>query len=183
LCGGPAYVSAASPGEPPPREDLGICGRCLRASDVTVTDGRIHSRDRLISSKFLYPRRWDLIVYRNPEDPSTQYVHRLVGLPGERVAIEDGDVWINGVRATRPAGLSGLVYVASPIREEETTWGPVSLDRGEYLVLGDFSRRAKDSRVCQTGAPGHPAYAVPASHIVGVVTHTYWPPSRWRIFR
>ncbi len=85
---------------------------------MTVTDGRIHSGDRLISSKFLYPRRWDLIVYRNPEDPSSQYVQRVVGLPGERVAIEDGDVWINGTRAAKPADISGLVYVASPIRED-----------------------------------------------------------------
>jgi signal peptidase I len=182
-CGGPAYVSAASPGARSPREEPGICGRCLRASTVTVTGGQVFSGDRVIAAKFLYPRRWDLIVFLSPEDPSSQYVQRLVGRPGERVAIQDGDVWINGTLVPKPAEISGLIYVAHPFHEEATSWGPVSLGPGEYLVLGDFSLRAKDSRIWTSGAPGHPPYAVPASHVVGVVTHRYWPLSRWRIFR
>jgi signal peptidase I len=182
-CGGPAYVSAAYLGDRLPREDLGICGRCLRASMVAATDERVVSGDRLIAVKFLRPRRWDLIVFRYPEDPSISYVMRVVGLPGEQVANTEGDVWIDGSRARRPADISGLVYVAHPADEEKATWGPVQLGRGEYVVLGDFSRRSKDSRVWETGAPGHPPYAVPESNVVGVVTHIYWPPRSWRVFR
>jgi signal peptidase I len=99
------------------------------------------------------------------------------------VAIRDGDVWINGVRTEKPNGLSGLVYSADPMWEERTVWGPVRLGIDEYFVLGDFSLRSKDSRLWQQGAPGHPPYAVPESYLVGVVTHIYWPPSRWRKFR
>jgi signal peptidase I len=182
-CGGPAYFSAASPGARSPREELGICGRCRRASTITVTGESVFSGDRIIAAKFIYPRRWDLIVFRSPDEPSTQYVERLVGLPGERVAIQDGEIWINGSLVPKPAEISGLVYVADLVREEVTSWGPVSLGPGEYLVLGDFSPRAKDSRYWVTGAPGHPPYAVPASYITGVVTQTYWPLPRWRIFR
>jgi signal peptidase I len=182
-CGGTVYISPDYLADRLSGEELGICGRCKRASTVAATDERVVSGDRLISAKFLRPRRWDLIVFRNPEDPSTLFVKRVVGLPGEQVAIQDGDVWINGARAQKPADIAGLVYVAHPTEEEKLTWGPVPLGQGEYLVLGDFSRRAKDSRVWETGAPGHPAYAVPESYILGVVTHIYWPLGRWRIFR
>jgi signal peptidase I len=182
-CGGTAYLSAASLADRSAGDELGICGRCLRASMVATTEESIFSGDRLICAKFLRPRRWELIVFRYPEDPSIPYVMRLVGLPGEQVAIKDGDVWIDGVRARKPADISGLVYLAHPLAEERVTWGPVQLGRGEYVVLGDFSRRSKDSRVWETGAPGHPPYAVPKSYVLGVVTHIYWPPWRWRIFR
>jgi signal peptidase I len=150
---------------------------------MTPTDDQVFQGDRLIAAKFLRPERWDKIVYRYPEDPSINYVSRLVGLPGEEVRIDRGDVWINGSRAQKPAEISGLVYVADPIALDKPTWGPVKLGGDECLILGDFSQRAKDSRVWTTGAPGHPPHALPESHILGVVTHIYWPPSRWRIFR
>jgi signal peptidase I len=183
FCGGEAYISAASLADRWPKEVVGICGRCLRDSKVAVTNSHTQSGDRLISAKFLRPRRWDLIVFRYPEDPSIPYVMRVVGLPGEQVAIKNGDVWIDGARAKKPGDISGLVYLAHPLAEESVTWAPVQLNRGEYLVLGDFSRRSKDSRVWGTGAPDHPAYAVPESYVLGVVTHIYWPLRRWRIFR
>lgn len=183
LCGGPAYASAAGLEAGRAREELGICGRCLRASIISVDGGRVLSADRLIAAKYLHPARWDLIVFRSPEDPSVVFVKRLVGLPGERVAIEGGDVWIDGRRAARPADLSGLVHVADPAAEEKPTWGPVRLGSDEYFVLGDFSRRSKDSRIWMAGAPDRPYHAVTRPQIVGVVTHIYWPLSRWRIFR
>jgi signal peptidase I len=182
-CGGTAYISAASLADLSPRTDLGICGRCLRASTVAAIGHTVSSGDFLIAAKFLRPRRWDLVVFRYPEDPSINYVMRVVGLPGEQVELKDGDVWIDGARASKPAEIAGLVYLAHPIDEERATWGPGQLGRGEYFVLGDFSRRAKDSRVWETGAPGHPSYAVPESYVVGVVTHIYWPFRRWRSFR
>jgi signal peptidase I len=155
----------------------------MRASKVPVSSARVFEGDRLIAAKFLRPQRWDAIVFRTPEDPTTIFMMRLVGLPGEDVAIEGGDVWINGTRAQKPAPLSGLVYAARPFTEEKSAWGPVKLGGDEYLVLGDFSLLSRDSRVWRTGAPGHPPYAVPERYVLGVVTHTYWPPRRWRIFR
>ena len=148
------------------------------------------SGDRLVVSKFIHPQRWDVIVFRYPEDPKTNYCKRLVGLPGETVVIRDGAVWIDGEKQTPPDSCNGLEYLdriltawlAMPV-----LWGseekPASLGPDEYFVLGDFSARAKDSRLWQQGAPGHPPYAVPASYIVGVVTHIYWPPSRCRVLR
>jgi signal peptidase I len=182
-CGAVGYVSASVLDAYSPTEELGICGRCMRAAAMPISSKRVFQGDRLLAAKFLHPQRWDLIVFLYPEDPSINYVKRLVGLPGEEVAIQDGDVWINGARVQKPDQISGLVYAADPFSEQKTVWGPVKLGSDEYFMLGDFSLRSKDSRLWETGAPGHPPYAVPESYILGVVTHTYWPPSRWRIFR
>jgi signal peptidase I len=182
-CGGVVFFSPRPRNIDSAEKELGICGNCMQASEVTVTSEQVFSGDRLIAAKFLRPRRWDLVVFRNPEDPAVQYVSRLIGLPGDEVAIRDGKVWINGTPAQKPAEISALVYVAHPVAAAKPVWGPVKLGSGEYIVLSDFSLRAKDSRVWESGAPGHPPYAVPENYISGVVTHIYWPPSRWRVFR
>ncbi len=107
---------------------------------------------------------------------------RLVGLPGESIHIQDGAVWVDGKKQTPPEEIRGIEYVTMP-----RSWGtldrPALLGKDEYFVLGDFSARSRDSRLWIEGAPGHNPFAVPKSYIKGVVTHTYWPPSRWRIHR
>lgn len=179
-CGGKLIISSASVKSD---QDLGICSVCLRTAEVPIQDRTVHSGDRVLVLKFLKPRRWDLIVFRYPEEPTTFYVKRLVGLPGETLSIHDGGVWVQEQELPKPAELSGLTYLANPDRPRDNIWGPVTLAADESFVLGDFSARSKDSRFWQNGAPGHPPYAVPDSHLVGVVTHIYWPPSRWRLFR
>lgn len=66
----------------------------------------IEMGDRFLVDKWAYarsgPERWDVIVFRYPEDPSRDYVKRVVGLPGERVQIRAGDVHINGSVARKP---------------------------------------------------------------------------------
>jgi signal peptidase I len=182
-CNGTGYFSPGRVDDYTQSKELGICGTCMRVSMMAPSSKTVFQGDHLLAAKFVRPERWDLIVFRYPEDPSIIFVKRLVGLPGEEVAIEDGDVWINGTRAAKPNHLSGLVYATDPVFEQKEVWGPVTLGSDEYFVLGDFSLRSKDSRLWMTGAPGHPAYAVPESHLVGVGTHIFWPPPRWRSFR
>ncbi len=186
-CGGTVFASPPRDPRfgPPESHQLGICGDCLKTCEIPVQGVPPHTADRFLACKFLKPRRWDMVVFRLPEDPQVNYVKRLVGLPREELEIRDGDVWIDGVRLEKPPEIAGLEY----LREIEhvpavSCWaGPLRLGPDEYFVLGDFSARSKDSRLWETGAPGHPPYAVPRSHMLGVVTHVYWPPSRWRVFR
>ena len=60
------------------------------------------SGDRIIVDKFAYdfvePARWDVVVFKYPEDAKTNYIKRLVGLPGETLTIAVGDIW------TKPLG-------------------------------------------------------------------------------
>ena len=149
--------------------------------------GKVIGADRVIVAKFLSPRRWDLVVFRYPEDPAVSYVMRLVGFPGEKIEVKDGKVWANGKMLTVPTSIRGINYVSELGGWPGELWGspdrPAKLGDNEYFVLGDFSPRARDSRLWTEGAAGHPPFAVPESHLIGVVTHIYWPPSRWRALR
>lgn len=164
-----------------------ICDR-FHVTESSDIESHVLAGDRFAVAKFLPPRRWDLVVFQNPHDPSTMYVKRLVGLPGETIHIEDGALWVDGERQTPPDSIDEIKYLSSlPDWDGPELWGsldaPAELAADEYFVLGDFSAQSNDSRLWERGAPGHSSFAVPRSHLEGVVTHTFWPPNRWRIHR
>lgn len=186
-CGQPNYCS--------PRDErfatadplLMICDR-FHVTEAGDLDRTVHSGDRFLVGKLFGPRRWDLVVFQYPADPSTQYVMRLVGLPGEKILIQDGAVWVDGEKQTPPDFLRGIEYLSElPNWFGPDLWGsskrPALLGKDEFMILGDFSAQSMDSRLWEEGAPGYHPFAVPESHLKGVVTHTYWPPHRWRIHR
>jgi len=187
VCGSPAYCS-------PSRHDFDFMERprmiCRDEFHVTQPVDRgekVFAADRFLAAKFLKPQRWDLVVFRFPENPSVLYVMRLVGLPGEQITISDGQVWANGGRLTPPDSIRGIFYLSESDFSLGDLWAsperPANLGDDEYFFLGDFSAQANDSRYWDRGAPSHQPFAVPESNLVGVVTHTYWPPIRWRTFR
>ncbi len=183
-CGAHSYCTPMDEGYYSPPM---ICDH-FHVTEMTNVDNHVYSGDRLLVAKFLTPQRWDLIVFQYPEDPSALYVMRLVGLPGEKIHIQDGYVWADGKRLTPPASIQGIEYLSDlPVSYGPDLWGsadrPALLGDDEYFVLGDFSVQSKDSRLWEQGAPGHNPFAVPESHLKGVVTHIYWPIHRRRIFR
>ncbi|MCA9178182.1 MAG: signal peptidase I [Planctomycetales bacterium] len=186
-CGRPNYCSPTDPRFSSAIPPLMICDG-FHVTSAAENGKQIHAGDRFLVAKFLSPRRWDLLVFLHPEDPSTLYVKRLIGLPGEEIRMRDGSVWVNGERQTPPDSARGIEYLSAPTNlRGQDLWGsttrPALLGDDEYFVLNDFSAQPMDSRCWKQGAPGHNPYAVPESHIRGVVTHTYWPPRRWRIHR
>lgn len=189
-CGSPAYASPEPDrGMPSNKPFLMICSQERRSCEVVDPPRKEFLGDRLLVNKLIRPERWDVIVFRYPEEPEINFCSRLVGLPGETVVIRDGAVWIDGEKQTPPESCKGLEYLASVegVSWISALWGseekPAQLGPDEYFVLGDFSARAKDSRLWQQGAPGHPPYAVPGSYILGVATHIYWPLSRCACLR
>lgn len=185
-CGGVSLGSASAhyrPGEPAPM----ICEDCFQVTTATPPTDEAQPPDRFLALKCFKPERWDMIVFRCPERPDELYCMRLVGLPGETITIRDGAVYADGKKLVLPEELEGLQYESEVFggypRLAGSESNPAQLGEGEYFVLGDFSARSADSRYWQRGAPGHPPYALPESHIEGVVTHIYWPPSRMRAFR
>jgi signal peptidase I len=186
-CGQPGYCSPRDERYGTADPPLMICDsfHVTEASDV---DEIVHSGDCFLVAKFLTARRWDLVVFQYPEDPATLYVKRLVGFPGEKIHIQDGSVWVDGIKQTPPDSLRGIEYLSEfPNWPGLELWGsadrPALLANDEYFVLGDFSAQSRDSRFWEQGAAGHNPYAVPESYVKGVVTHTYWPLNRLRIHR
>jgi signal peptidase I len=171
----PQEMLRGGPGELNP---LGICSHCFQASSSEDQSSEILPPDRIIANKLLSPRRWDIIVFRFPRNPSIKYAMRLVGLPGEKVFIKDGAVWANGVRLSPPESIADLRYSTALESGASATMGsedePWVLKEDEFCVLGDFSVRASDSRFWGP---------VPRSNIEGVVTIRYWPISRWKLWR
>ncbi|MFO0943097.1 MAG: signal peptidase I [Pirellulales bacterium] len=159
----------------------------FHVSESNDSSDTVHSADRIMVAKYLFPKRWDLAVFHYPGKPSEVFVKRLVGLPGEQVQIKDGAVWINGKRQTPPDSINGVEYLSELPYMKTPIWGsqdrPVVLGKDEYFVLGDFSAQSMDSRLWQQGAEGYPPYVVPKSYMVGVATHTIWPSHRIRIHR
>jgi signal peptidase I len=109
-------------------------------------ESTIMTNDRVVAFRLSYlfsePSRFDIIVFRNPDDPDVLYIKRIVGMPGETIMIENGNVYIDGVH---------LVEDRQFIKEEFfATSGPFTAGEGEFFVLGDNRNRSEDSRAWDT---------------------------------
>jgi len=123
----------------------------------------IHDGDRILVEPWSYllreVARGDVVVLRYPLDPSVDYLKRVIGLPGDRVTLADGHVWVNGELLDEP-------YVEIIDR---SSYLSVVVEEGTYFVLGDNRPRSSDSR--EFGF-------VPQSYLRGRVDLRLWPPSR-----
>jgi signal peptidase I len=68
------------------------------AHQTSIPVQRSYNGDRILVNKYLYaftdPKRWDVVVFKFPGDAMVNYIKRLVGLPGEKLRIEHGDVYL-----------------------------------------------------------------------------------------
>jgi len=87
------------------------CGHYQAGGSLPVSKG-----DRILVLKFIYqffePKRWDVVVFKNPRDPALNYIKRLIGKPGETVEIIDGDIYIDGEIARKPAKVQQKLWQA-----------------------------------------------------------------------
>ena len=178
-CDGKAYQGVY----PYPQPSVNNICEQFHTFESTTAETKVESGDRVLVAKWITPKRWDVIAFRNPNDTSQNYVKRLVGLPGETVCIAGGRITINGAEVKRPEALANLQYEDTMF--EKPVWGtdPITLGANEYYVLGDFSKQSLDSRLWQGGDGTRPPYAVPGENLIGVVAFTYWPLDRFRTFR
>jgi signal peptidase I len=123
---------------------------------------RLEDHDRLFINKFVYHiesiQRGDVVVFHYPRDPEKSYIKRVIGLPGDRIWIERGVVWLNGA----PIAES---YVPERYRDARSMAEMVIPD-DSYFMMGDHRSISSDSR--EFGP-------VERDLIYGKAVFVYWP--------
>ena len=109
----------------------------------------LSSGDTILINKLIYrikqPERFDVIVFKKDGKEHSYYsIKRIIGLPGERVLISGGKVYIDGVMIEEKANVEDIQLpgLAS---------GEIILDEDEYFVLGDNRNNSEDSRYFNVG--------------------------------
>ncbi|MDC7288088.1 signal peptidase I [Blautia schinkii] len=92
-----------------------------------------------ISKKVKDPERYDVIIFKYPDDESQLFIKRLIGLPGETVEIIKGEIYINGEKQEQANS-----YV--PEMPDEISYGPYEVPEDCYFMLGDNRNHSRDSR-------------------------------------
>jgi signal peptidase I len=97
-------------------------------------------------------RRGDVIVFKYPEEPSRDFIKRVIGLPGETLELRDKKVSINGqpldepyVHFLEPPGTSSELREVTSFDVRER-YGPVTVPPDQYFVMGDNRDNSQDSR-------------------------------------
>jgi len=76
---------------------------------------RVTKGDKILVLKCIYhffePKRWDAIVFKNPRNPTQNYIKRLIACPGEKIEIIDGDIYINDRIARKPPKLQNKLWM------------------------------------------------------------------------
>lgn len=128
----------------------------------------IQPGDKLITFRLSYlfsdPKRGDIIVFKYPDDETQKFTKRIIGLPGEKVEIKDGKVYINDS--------------AEPLNEPYVNgvptgdYGPYMVPENSYFVLGDNRENSLDSRYWNNTF-------VKKEKILGQIKFRYYPSFEW----
>jgi signal peptidase I len=125
----------------------------------------LEDQERIFINKFVYRleaiEHGDVVVFRYPRDPSKSYIKRVVGVPGDRIRVAAGRVYLNG----------------QPLREDYVSgdgldlrsYPEVTVPENSYYVMGDHRLMSNDSREF---GPVHERF------IYGKAVFVYWPVER-----
>lgn len=126
-----------------------------------------HDQDLILTDKISYrfvePERGDVIVFASPTNENEDFIKRIIGLPGDRVKVQGGRVYLNGNLLEEPYLQATVV---TEWRSFLTEGKEVVVPDDNYIVFGDNRPGSSDSR--EWGF-------MPKSNIVGKALVRYWP--------
>jgi signal peptidase I len=128
----------------------------------TLEDGEFVLVNKL-SYRFGAVQRGDIIVFHFPVNPNEELIKRVIGLPGDHVAVKNEHVFVNGQQLDEP------YIAAAPLYSGEWLIGPDQL-----FVLGDNRNDSSDS---------HSWGLLPVEKVVGKAILIYWPPPLWEVIQ
>ena len=137
-----------------------VSGACMQP--------HLFTGERVLANKLAYylsaPKRGEIVIFEYPKDLTQIYVKRVIGLPGETVAMQAGLVSINGR------------LLAEPYKTYEAhgDMAPRLIPSGQYFVMGDNRDVSDDSRYWGD---------LPRHDIVGQAVACYWPPSHCQLLK
>lgn len=121
--------------------------------------------DRVLANKFIYdftdPDRGDIAVFKSVEGGNQDLIKRVIGLPGDTVAVRSGTVYINGERLE-----DSYINRQFP---DTSSYGPTTVPEDSYFMMGDNRANSQDSRFFGP---------VPEENLVGEAFLRFWPPGR-----
>jgi len=175
--------------------------------------------DYLLVNKFVYgirnpitnkvwipigkPKRGDVVVFIFPQDPTKDYIKRIIGLPGDKIQVTNKKVSINGkVYETPEAVYDDPIIIPPPQRPTDSArdnLGPVTVPANSYFVMGDNRDHSYDSRFwgfvpmndfrgkafiiyfSWQGPPGEPLILALWGGMQGLIHHLSWNSNDFRI--
>ena len=149
--------------------------------------------DMLLANKFIYffkdPVRQEIVIFKSIEKDAKKtgkiyIIKRVIGMPGDKIQIKDGHVYINDKKLSEPyikelcaqdfisnidikLSLTGQPYMDGSSK-------PLVIPKGHYFVMGDNRNNSRDSRYFGF---------LPRKQIIGRAMFRYWPPSRIGLIR
>lgn len=134
-----------------------------------------YNGDYILTDKISYrtgqPKYGDVIVLQNPKDQSQDFIKRIIGLPGDIVMVQSGQVFLNGKPLTEKYLPEGTTTRGGTFLPEGTSY---KVRPDEYFVMGDNREHSSDSR--EWGI-------LTRQEIVGKVFFRYFPLARFGIFK
>jgi len=124
----------------------------------------------LIILRFKAPKLGDVVVFKSPPEPEKDYIKRIIGVPGDKVMVKNGDVYLNGKLLDESSFLKPSVktFPGAFLQEGQE----VTVPEDKYIVLGDNRSASSDSR--EWGF-------VPRSYVIGESLFVYLPITRMRL--
>lgn len=120
-----------------------------------------------LSYRFGEVQRGDVVIFKAPDNPDYEYIKRVIGLPGDSVAVKDGKFWVNGQPIDESSYLPLTTYTAAG--NYLRAGREIVLSANAYFVSGDNRSNSSDSR---DFGP------VPEKNLVGKAWFSYWPPTQ-----